>query len=35
VWVDDDELRPNLAAIKWWRPTGEPDAPYESYREHV
>ena len=35
VWVDDDELQPNLASIKWWRPTGEPDAPYESYREHV
>ena len=35
VWVDDDELAPNLSSIKWWRPTGEPDAPYESYREHV
>ena len=35
VWVDDEELRPNLASIKWWRPTGEPDPPYESYREHV
>lgn len=35
VWVDDDELAPTLASIKWWRPTGEPDAPYESYREHV
>jgi hypothetical protein len=35
VWVDADELKPNLASIKWWRPTDEPDAPYESYREHV
>jgi uncharacterized OB-fold protein len=35
VWVDDHELQPNLASIKWWRPTGEPEAPYESYREHV
>ena len=35
VWVDDDELTHDLASIKWWRPTGEPDAPYESYREHV
>ncbi|HYZ98107.1 MAG TPA: Zn-ribbon domain-containing OB-fold protein [Acidimicrobiales bacterium] len=33
VW--DDEPGPSLASIKWWRPTGEPDAPYESYREHV
>src|SRR5690606_42010941 len=24
VW--DDEPRPDLASIKWWRPTGEPDA---------
>jgi uncharacterized OB-fold protein len=35
VWVDDDELTTDLASIKWWRPTGEPDAAYESYREHV
>jgi uncharacterized OB-fold protein len=35
VWVDDDELAPDLASIKWWKPTGEPDADYESYREHV
>jgi hypothetical protein len=35
VWVDDDELTHDLASIKWWRPTGEPDADYASYREHV
>lgn len=35
VWVDDDELGPTLEAIKWFRPNGEPDAPFESYREHV
>ena len=35
VWVPDDELEPNLASIKYYRPTGEPDAPYESYREHI
>jgi uncharacterized OB-fold protein len=35
VWADDDELAPDLASIKWWKPTGEPDADYESYREHV
>ncbi len=35
VWVDDDELTTDLASIKWWRPTGEPDAAYETYREHV
>jgi uncharacterized OB-fold protein len=35
VWVDDDELTHDLGSIKWWRPTGEPDADYDSYREHV
>jgi uncharacterized protein len=35
VWVDDDELTHDLASIKWWRPTGEPDADYESFKEHV
>jgi uncharacterized OB-fold protein len=33
VWVDEPTT--DLASIKWWRPTGEADAPYESYREHV
>lgn len=35
VWVDDAELTTNLASIRYWRPTGEPDAAYETYREHV
>jgi uncharacterized OB-fold protein len=35
VWVDDAELTHDLASIKWWKPTGEPDADYASYREHV
>lgn len=35
VWVDDDELAPTFTSVRWWRPTGEPDAPYESYRGHV
>lgn len=35
VWVDDDHLGPTLESIKWYRPTGEPDADYETYREHV
>jgi uncharacterized OB-fold protein len=35
VWVDDAELSHDLASIRYWRPTGEPDAAYESYREHV
>jgi len=35
VWVEDDELAPTMTNIKWWKPTGEPDAPYDSFREHV
>ncbi|HEY8526162.1 MAG TPA: Zn-ribbon domain-containing OB-fold protein [Acidimicrobiales bacterium] len=35
VWVDDAELTTNLSSIRYWRPTGEPDAAYETYREHV
>jgi len=25
VWVPDDELKPTLESIKWFRPNGEPD----------
>ncbi len=35
VWADDADLGPTLESIKWFRPTGEPDADYETYREHV
>ena len=35
VWVVDQDLAPTFTSVKWWRPTGEPDASYESYREHV
>lgn len=34
-WVDDAKLKPTLESIRYFRPSGEPDAPYESYREHV
>ena len=30
VWVDDADLKPTLESIRYFRPTGEPDAPYES-----
>ena len=35
VWVDPGDRTPSLESIKYFRPTGEPDAPYESYAEHV
>ncbi|HZJ27320.1 MAG TPA: OB-fold domain-containing protein [Acidimicrobiia bacterium] len=33
VWAD--ELEASAASIKWFEPTGEADAPYESYREYA
>ena len=33
VW--DDDLRPDARCLKWFEPNGEPDAPYESYREYA
>jgi hypothetical protein len=35
VWVDDADLAPSLESIRYFRPTGEPDAPFESYAEHL
>jgi hypothetical protein len=35
VWVDDADLGPTLESIKWWRPTGEPDADRETYKDYV
>ena len=35
VWAPPGERTPSLEAIKYFRPTGEPDADYETYREHV
>ena len=35
VWVDKSELAPTLESIKYFRPTGEPDASYDSYKEHL
>ena len=35
VWVDESERTKNLANIAYYRPNGEPDADYETYREYV
>jgi uncharacterized OB-fold protein len=35
VWKPRAEWTPNLANIDHFRPTGEPDAPYESFKEHL
>jgi uncharacterized OB-fold protein len=35
VWVPDDELSPTMESIAYFKPTGEPDAPYESFKDHL
>jgi uncharacterized OB-fold protein len=35
VWVPKEELRPSWESVRWFRPTGEPDAPYESYAAYL
>jgi uncharacterized OB-fold protein len=34
-WVAPAERRPTLESIRWFRPTGEPDAPFSAYEEHL
>jgi uncharacterized OB-fold protein len=34
-WAPASERRPTLESIKWFAPTGEPDAPFASYQEHL
>lgn len=34
-WKPPAERGPTLESIEYFRPTGEPDAEYDSYREHV
>src|SRR5271156_7239077 len=35
VWVDPEDLGPTMASVKYFRPTGEEDADYESYRAYT
>jgi uncharacterized protein len=35
VWVDPDELTPSLASVKYFRPNGEADADYDTYKEYL
>jgi uncharacterized OB-fold protein len=34
-WVAAGERKPSLESIKWFSPTAEPDAPFDSYKEHL
>ena len=35
VWVPDAELGPTLSSIRWFEPSGEPDASYDRYGGHL
>lgn len=35
VWVDRAELGPSLSSVKYFRPTGEPDAAYETFSQYL
>ena len=35
VWKADGERQGDHTDIKYWKPTGEPDADYETYRHHL
>src|SRR5579859_6801946 len=34
-WAAPGQRKPTLESIQWFSPTGEPDAPFESYQEHL
>ncbi|MFT4570587.1 MAG: putative OB-fold protein [Hyphomicrobiaceae bacterium] len=34
-WVHDADLGPTFESIKYFKPTGEPDAAFETYKEHL
>jgi hypothetical protein len=34
-WVPPSERRPTLESIRWFCPTGEPDAPFDAIKEHL
>jgi uncharacterized OB-fold protein len=35
VFVPPEERGPTLESIKWFEPSGEPDAPFDAYREYL
>ena len=34
-WLPPAERKPSMESIRWFTPTGEPDAPYDSYKVHL
>jgi len=35
VWVPRDQLGPTMSSIRYFKPIAEPDAEYDSYKEHL
>lgn len=35
VFVPPEERRPTMESIKWFEPTGEPDAPFDNFRDYL
>ena len=35
VWEEPDRRVPNLESLRYFRPSGEPDAAYESFAAHL
>jgi hypothetical protein len=35
VWKPREEWTTSIGNIRWFKPTGEPDAPFDSYKEHI
>jgi uncharacterized OB-fold protein len=35
VWVETNQLSPSMASVKYFRPNGEPDADYETYKDYL
>jgi hypothetical protein len=35
VWVAKDQLGPTMSSIRYFKPIAEPDAAYDTYKEHL
>ena len=35
VWAAPEDLGPTMASVKYFRPNGEPDAAFETYKEYL
>jgi uncharacterized OB-fold protein len=35
VWVEGDTVEPTLESIRYFKPTGEPDADWDTYKDNV